>query len=341
MSPRLMRLPMPPHRVSQGVSLIELMIAMALGLVIVATIGFSFVGAKSSFKSQVALSTIQENARYAFEFMGNDIRMAGYTGSTKGASFTQPGGWSETRDLQGFPLRGYEDGVSTFPTFPVARPRLTGDAIVVVRVDNDKEYALDDAVSPNPDSGVFTLEDWPSSHAPQSGGYFVAADYTNAAAFTLSNVNSGAKTLTTTDGLGTFYGPIGARKVFPISGAIYYIANNPAGEPSLYRYRLTSDGTDVAEELVEGVQTMNIVYGVDTDATADANVNAYWTADQVEAGTDGTTPLPAGTATDYWKRVLSVRVTVTLTTKSTERITTNLSQLTKQFTTTFAVRNRL
>lgn len=330
---------------NRGVSLIELMVAMAIGLVLVATISSAYIGAKTSFRSQNALSNIQENARYAHEFMGVDIRMAGYSGGPMDVAITQPSGWTGVQDLQNYPLVGYEDGVSTFPTFPVSRPRLAGtDALTVVHVDNENEYALDTTVTPNPSTTTFTLASWPGT-APAVGGIFVGSDYTHTAAFTVSAVSSGTKTVTTADGLGVFGGAVGARRLYPLKGATYYIANNLAGEPSLFRLKLAAGGGTTPEELVEGVGNMQIAYGVATDALPDTNVNAYWTADQVDAGTDGTLTMPVETPTDppsgYWKRVLSVRVTLTLTTKQNERITTAGGLYTKTFTTTFAVRNRL
>lgn len=405
--------------VSRGVSLIELMVAMAIGLLIVATIGNAYLGAKASFRTQDALSLVQENARYTFEFMGEDIRMAGFSGGPTDGVVTQPAAWTGERDLQNFPLRGYEAGVSTFPTAitaPATRPRLRGDALTVVHVDTDNEYALDAAVTPNPSATAFTLSAWPSS-APQVGGIFVGADYTGAAAFHVTDLDSGAKTITTDDSLGAFTGAVAARRVFPLKGATYYIAENTVGEPALYRLRLTGTGTTIAEELVEGVRDMQITYGVDysapalataiTGATwasgaiiftspahglvtgdwvtisgvspaafdgfyrvtsfdtdtfrvvqattpgsyvsgglaqkaADNSVDAYWTADEVNAGTDLTNTIPGpATASNYWAHVLSVRVTLTLTTRQSERVSTTGNVYTKSFTTTFAVRNRL
>jgi type IV pilus assembly protein PilW len=63
--------------------------------------------------------------------------------------------------------------------------------------------------------------------------------------------------------------------VFKMLSNLYYIASNPGGEPALYRQRL-SKGVPVTEELVEGVQDMQIRYGVDTDG--DKSVDSTQTA---------------------------------------------------------------
>lgn len=262
----------------RGVSLIELMISMTLGLLIIIAIGYVYLGAKSSFNSQNAMATIQENARYAFEFIGSDVRMAGFNGGPTDGIVTQPVSWADQKDLKNFPLRGFKAGVSTFPTFPISRPRLSGDALTVVRIETDSELPLSTAVNPNPNAlSVFTLTSWPSS-PPQVGTIMVGADYTHAAAFAVTAINSGSSTITTTDDVSGFNGAIAARRLFPVRGLTYYIATNPAGEPALYRLKLNATGGTTAEELVEGVQDMQITYGVDySDPAASTNItNATW-----------------------------------------------------------------
>lgn len=347
--------PSPQRHHIKGVSLIELMIAMAIGLVLVAAIGFTYLGAKNSFRSQQASSAMQENARYAFEFMGNDIRMAGFTGSTTVATVTEPvamadiptppisTSWKLTpTDIKNYPLLGYINLAAN----DAATGRLAGtNALTVIHADTDNGYTLDTTVIPNPSATTFTLS---SASAPgTAGGYYVCADFTQATAF--AKTTTSTSTVVTTDPIATVSPTLcatGVCKVYPIQGATYFIRNNTAGQPSLYRLTLQSDGTTNAQELVQGVTNMQISYGVGTDvpvapATRDTDVNLYWTADQVTAGTDGATTMPAGTAIDYWKRVNSVRITLTLTSLSTEKVSTTGSQLAKTFTATFAVRNRI
>lgn len=269
--------PVPYGLLQQGVSLIELMIAMTLGLVLVIGITSVYLGAKRSVDNQAALATVQENARYAFEFLGNDVRMAGFSGGPADATVIQPVSWNGGKDLQAFPLRGFETGVSTFPSFPVDRPRLRGDVVTMVYADTDNELELDPAVSPNPSATVFTLKSWPSP-APAVGGLMVASDYTRAAGFGITAIDSGAKTLTTANSVGGFSGSVAARRVCPLKGYTYYIANNPASEPSLYRLKLTAIGGTDPEEVVEGVSDMQITYGVDYADPAAATIvtTAAW-----------------------------------------------------------------
>ena len=62
----------------KGFSLIELMIAMAIGLFLVAVVGVLFVNSKVTYLAQDASSRVQENSRYAAELFGRQARTAGF-----------------------------------------------------------------------------------------------------------------------------------------------------------------------------------------------------------------------------------------------------------------------
>lgn len=63
-----------------GLSLVELMISITLGLVLMAGVVQMFVSSKSVFTTQQSMSRIQETGRLAIEFLSRDIRMAGFYG---------------------------------------------------------------------------------------------------------------------------------------------------------------------------------------------------------------------------------------------------------------------
>ena len=64
----------------QGFSVLELMIALMLGLVVVAGIVQLFVGNSRTYDLVNAQSRLQENARYSFDFISEAARNAGYFG---------------------------------------------------------------------------------------------------------------------------------------------------------------------------------------------------------------------------------------------------------------------
>ena len=64
----------------RGVTLIELMVAMTLGVIILGSALAMFSANKQSFRFSKALARVQDNGRFAIQSMARDIRMAGYIG---------------------------------------------------------------------------------------------------------------------------------------------------------------------------------------------------------------------------------------------------------------------
>lgn len=67
---------------SHGYSLIELLIALVIGLMLTAGMISVFSGNKRSADLNTAIANLQESARFALDTMSEDIRMAGFQGCT-------------------------------------------------------------------------------------------------------------------------------------------------------------------------------------------------------------------------------------------------------------------
>lgn len=101
--------------------------------------------------------------------------------------------------------------------------------------------------------------------------------------------------------------------------SIFYVARGSDGIGELRcKYRGTSAWK--AEAIVRGVDTMQVLYGIDTDTPADGFPNTYETATQIDAR-DGALSLAGATAQartrdlnrkTHWKRVCGVRVSLLL-----------------------------
>lgn len=65
---------------SRGFSLLEVMVALTLGLVVALGVSQIFVAAKGTFVSQNAAATMQEDARFVLSKMMQEIRMTGMVG---------------------------------------------------------------------------------------------------------------------------------------------------------------------------------------------------------------------------------------------------------------------
>lgn len=68
------------HAAQRGFSLIELMVAMTLGLILVMGVAQLFLGSKRSFVLQQHMAVVQENARFVLTRVSRDLRQAGMFG---------------------------------------------------------------------------------------------------------------------------------------------------------------------------------------------------------------------------------------------------------------------
>lgn len=62
----------------QGISIVELLVALAVGMVLIAGIMQVFLASKNTYAVNQAMSTVQENGRFALEFIARSARQAGY-----------------------------------------------------------------------------------------------------------------------------------------------------------------------------------------------------------------------------------------------------------------------
>ncbi len=65
------------NRPQSGLSLIELMVAMTLGLMITMTLGYILMGSRSTYRTQDASARIQDTGRFVLDFIGRNIRAVG------------------------------------------------------------------------------------------------------------------------------------------------------------------------------------------------------------------------------------------------------------------------
>jgi len=70
------------HIFQAGLSLIELMVAMTLGLMISVSLGYIMMGSQTTYRTQDASARVQDTGRFALDFIGRNLRMAGRTDIT-------------------------------------------------------------------------------------------------------------------------------------------------------------------------------------------------------------------------------------------------------------------
>lgn len=350
----------------QGLSMIELMIAMVIGLVLTAAVLQVFVGSRVTYSTQSSLARLQENGRFSMEFLTRDIRQAGYQGCSTNNSVanTMNDDGSGVFDFIDFsnPLIGL-DNVDGTQVYGGRSPIAGSDVIVVKFADTDSSCTIE---SHNPTSATLKCE---SNHDYDKGDVLIVSDCSHTGIFQQSNTNNNGTVSTVVHNTGQstpgnctkgFGMPIdcsstnGNDYTFPPGASVmkfqsyrYFVANNDFGEPSLYRQGIGNTSNNLVFdgeiELVEGIENMQIYYGEDTDNNG--TPNRY---------------LPAGTAGLDMSDVTAVRVDLLVQSNqegvvqgaqtlsyfrsaSGALTTTSFSdgRLRKVFSTTVALRNRL
>ena len=76
-----MNSPAPYHQ--RGLTLVELLIAVTLGLIVLATVIGVFVSNSQNYRQNDAITGLQDNARFAMDTLGRDLAMAGYWGGVR------------------------------------------------------------------------------------------------------------------------------------------------------------------------------------------------------------------------------------------------------------------
>jgi len=327
---------------SAGFTLIELMVAMLLGLIVIGGVVSVFLANQRSYRTNQALSDVQDGSRIAFEMMARDIRDAGLTGCNNNgrvANVVNPSGAAWWNDW-GNAVRGYGSGTTADPALTVgtaAGNQVSGtDSLQLIGA---TDTGLSVAATPSSTAANFKLNDTTSDL--QTGDVIIVCDPDHATIVQITNYNNsnvtvvhntggstspgncskgmGYPTVCTTNGNGYSFGP--NSQIFKLGAVDWYIGVNPANGRSLYRMSVATSGgtpTASAQEMVRDVTGMNISYhqaGVASLATA-ASVGANWAA------------------------VDAVQVKLTLESVD-KRAGTDVKAITRNFTATTTVRNRV
>lgn len=325
-------LPQPRRLHSRGFSLVELMIALALGLIMSAVMASMYMVSSATSRRQDQLSGIQQNVRSAFEFLTADARAAGLMGCVTDSERTQNLlGSSDLKTNFMVGVEGYD--ANTTPAYPLVNSdtqsdwktnKATGSAQLAIPIwaGESLTKGSDVLVLRNASGGPVRLTDNTLSNTTSlkiesigagkcsdntttkvsgfcAGSYGLISSCSNARVFAVQAATSGALTLS--NALGAPIYDKSSAEVFPLQTVAYYVKVSAAGEPSLYR-RVMDGNVDDEQELIEGVESMQVSYGVDTTAPIPDGIidgNAYLTADEVT----------------NWQQVAAVRISLLLRSK--------------------------
>ncbi|MCB1686760.1 MAG: PilW family protein [Pseudomonadales bacterium] len=365
------------RRHSGGFSMVELILALGLGLVVTAGIVQLFVGNNQTYSLLTGQSRLQESARYAMEFITQSARSAGYFGcdpENDKIYNTLNGPWTSLYEMDlTNPIQAYNytgNGTATGPgdwTPTLAPlPRVAGPATNMVNAGTGIDLTT---VIPGTDFLVFRRVEIPG--APIAGivqpntnpivvidegdfdfavnDFAVISNCEQAALFRITGVAAGPAapsgeptfSLTRGAGAGIYENAAGrtlsdegipygtgvngqATTVGRVITDIYYIArgagvNNRGQNPrALWR----RSGTTAPVELVEGVENLQVLVGIDNTPTDNNNsANRY-----IDFNALGATDI-----------VRSLRIEVT--TSTVDVVTDGNAPVSRTFVQTISMRN--
>ncbi|WP_407275947.1 prepilin-type N-terminal cleavage/methylation domain-containing protein [Halothiobacillus sp. DCM-1] len=341
------------HPAQRGFTLIELMIALVLGLIVIGGVVSVLLSNQQSYRSNQALAQVQDGSRIAFEFLTRDIRQAGLTGcgNTNVANVLNNspanGGtdwWANWANA----LQGYAAGATApVATGTAATQRTTNSDSITLMSAGDSGYSVD---APNSTTAQFKLNE-PKPDL-QDGDIVIVCDPNQATILQVTNYNASNVTVVHNTGTGT-PGNCSKGLGFPtdcsstngnpytyqnnamlakLNASYWYIGNNALGtcaastpqNCSLFRSTISvsSSGGKVnaqpqEQEIVRGVTNMQLGY--------------------LQGGTSF---VPAASVTN-WSQVTAVQVTLTLAVPTNPNNPNDPRVIQRVFTNTIALRNRM
>lgn len=309
----------PPLR-PQGMTLVDLMVGMAIGLFLMAVMGAVYQGTRTTFVAQESGARIQENGRFAMDTIAADLRMSGFRGcrstgapdvnNTLNLAATLPynyaqqiwgsrsaaGAWSPALSAPASTLAPSADGDVLVVRKPVGLGwSLIGEQVSVadpLSVTPTANFALGDLLMVADCAGADVLQ--ATNATPGLSGSIAHVAGAGGVAPGVSTTN-----------LSRVYAQ--DARVWRLQTVVYFLAASlrQPGQTALWSHTLpVYDGSEATKELVTGVERLAITYGVDTD------------------GDGGADRLQSAAAVTDWAQVVSARVEMVVSGSDTSQTAT-------------------
>ncbi|MEC9411539.1 MAG: PilW family protein [Pseudomonadota bacterium] len=358
----------------KGFSLVELMVALVIGLLLIAGVIELFVSTRQTYRVQDMKARMQEDGRYAIHHISSLLDRAGYVGCNsiptgdRGVTGRNSGGTGRTVvnnlntannyfwDMKGAPVLGHEadNNGGWSPALPAGiNQAIAGSDVFTLRTVSNvfiEVSHFDSSVGPSApvkipqDNPLDKCDPATEAKPGDCANIVIASDCEKSVIFQVTNDPSVDGNLQHETGIGT---PGNSRVDLGLSGLsqgwlntitthTFFIRNGPSNYPSLYQMVL-GKAPDV---LIEGVEQMQVEYGVDT--SNNGSVDQYVKANAVAE----------------WEQVISVRISLVMINIDPQQndnvalgnaaytlegnvITPNDGRLRQVFTKTITLRNRI
>jgi type IV pilus assembly protein PilW len=269
--------PIKPRLRQQGVTLIELMISITLGLIVILAATSLVVSTKALFLTQTDNIDTQDTARFALDNISRSLRQTGFM------NYDYNNSQQITPSTASADLGGMDANQVSSTTAEISSPlgsSVNFSDILVVRFFG----------SGNTGSGDGTMSNCAGSSIPAPTSQ-ITADHDR-------------------------------------GWSIYYVANNANDEPELFcKYNNHVTGSWSAQAIVKGVESFQVLYGLDTSSPTDGLANKFLTANDINT-LDKALVLVGATQKEkdedknrktFWKKILVVKIALLVSGKEYSR----------------------
>ncbi|WJW75091.1 PilW family protein [Thiohalobacter sp. IOR34] len=339
----------------QGLTLVELMIAMTISLLLLGGVIQIFLSNKQTYRVQEGLSRVQENTRFAFSRISRDIRMVGFQGCSNLEQITPNIIASPPITLNLSTIVNGLDNVGSGNAFGA----LAGTDTITLRSGSPSTVQLTGNMTA--DNANIQISSNPDNFA--AGDYLFITDCAQADLFRATSVSSGsgmvtiahANNMNTTNRLSKPYQT--DAMLMRLNETSYFVrdtgATDQSGNPIYGLYLRSGIGAAATDFLlVDGIQDLQITYGVNSDDSDDYSVDSYESAATLNTNS-AVAPNTDRLGIADWSDVVSVRLSILAHTledvsPQTQPYSFNGTtvnnpgdrRLRRSFTTTITLRNR-
>lgn len=297
-----------------GLSLVEIMVALVISIFLLGGIVQVYLGHKTTYRFSDAMSIIQENGRFALDTITRDVRMAGFWGCTDIQGDLNGDGQLQDdnpfvqnhlnsasgnydinlHDFINLPAVSatVNDGLNGSDSLSVRGSRsnysnftasLSGNGSAAIQVAANNNFQANDIILI---SNCWTADIFEATSVNTAAGITTITHTTSGQATTPGNMNvngcpaapshclmAGNDRPFTDNAAGNQTNNASASVLQTVTYSIQP-SNSGSGEPALFR---SVNGNN--QELLEGIEEMQILFGVDTDA--DGTPNQYQASNNV------------------------------------------------------------
>jgi len=315
---------------------------MLIGAILLAGILGIFINTKQTNRSLEAISRIQENARFALAFIARDLRMGDF--------------WGCLRRDTGGPVNniGFGAAAAIYDFYGAGGFDGTNGVVNAGNGGLDAPDTL--TIRGATSAGIFIASDiggtitTTANHGFNPNEYLFITNCRNGDIFqaTAGTVNAsithtvgGSAPANASPNLSVTYGL--DAQVYQVATVTYSIANGASGLPSLFR---SVNGLN--QEIIEGVENMQVLFGIDNDPTMDLSVDYYVPFDQIPVTINTSSGNVPGR-----NRIISIRISLLLQSTANNITDQNTAvfynggtsaadrRIRRVVTSTIALRNRL